>query len=150
MDTLWSAQRQNIPPFQADNDVCPICHSDRYLNQSMKLFVRDVHRSAVQYGPCTMSGVHANPAQDQLLPANLRGFDGGEGNQDPQPHQPHIQQTINRFRQLKGVQRLPRECGGHYVQAAEQRERARGRGRDTQIHASEQVADRSQHRKAGY
>ncbi|OMJ10901.1 hypothetical protein AYI69_g10056 [Smittium culicis] len=82
MDTLWSAQRQNIPPFQADNDVCPICHSDRYLNQSMKLF-------------------------------------------------------------LKGVQRLPRECGGHYVQAAQQRERARGRGRDTQVHANEQGADRS-------
>ncbi|PVU95423.1 hypothetical protein BB559_002741 [Furculomyces boomerangus] len=39
MDMIYIANKQNLPPFQADNDVCPVCHSDRYLNQSMKLFV---------------------------------------------------------------------------------------------------------------
>ncbi|KAI8319187.1 CDK-activating kinase assembly factor [Martensiomyces pterosporus] len=39
MSVLASARKQDIPPYQGDDDVCPVCKSDRYLNKSMKLLV---------------------------------------------------------------------------------------------------------------
>ncbi|KAJ1958418.1 TFIIH/NER complex subunit [Dipsacomyces acuminosporus] len=39
MSVLASARKQDIPPYQGDDDVCPVCKSDRYLNKNMKLLV---------------------------------------------------------------------------------------------------------------
>ncbi|KAI9503018.1 TFIIH/NER complex subunit [Coemansia spiralis] len=42
MSVLQSAQKQEIPAFQTDDDSCPQCKSERYLNNGMRLLV----------GPC--------------------------------------------------------------------------------------------------
>lgn len=70
MSVLASAQKQDIPAFQANDDTCPQCKSERYLNKSMKLLVGPCYHKMCE--TCVLQRFDAGPAPCPVCQRILR------------------------------------------------------------------------------
>ncbi|KAJ2020952.1 TFIIH/NER complex subunit [Coemansia sp. RSA 376] len=70
MSVLASALKQEIPAFQADDDTCPQCKSERYLNRPMKLLVGPCYHKMCEQ--CVSQRFDAGPAPCPVCERILR------------------------------------------------------------------------------
>ncbi|KAJ2006804.1 TFIIH/NER complex subunit [Coemansia thaxteri] len=70
MSVLASAHQQEIPAFQADDDTCPQCKSERYLNKPMKLLVGPCYHKMCE--SCVTQRFDAGPAPCPVCERILR------------------------------------------------------------------------------
>ncbi|KAJ2741913.1 TFIIH/NER complex subunit [Coemansia sp. BCRC 34301] len=70
MSVLASAIKQEIPAFQADDDTCPQCKSERYLNRPMKLLVGPCYHKMCEQ--CVSQRFDAGPAPCPVCERILR------------------------------------------------------------------------------
>ncbi|KAJ2834076.1 TFIIH/NER complex subunit [Coemansia furcata] len=70
MSVLASALKQEIPAFQADDDTCPQCKSERYLNRPMKLLVGPCYHKMCEQ--CVTQRFDAGPAPCPVCERILR------------------------------------------------------------------------------
>ncbi|KAJ2900816.1 TFIIH/NER complex subunit [Coemansia aciculifera] len=70
MSVLASAIKQEIPAFQADDDTCPQCKSERYLNRPMKLLVGPCYHKMCE--SCVSQRFDAGPAPCPVCERILR------------------------------------------------------------------------------
>ncbi|CAE6450465.1 unnamed protein product [Rhizoctonia solani] len=101
--------------YKSDDDVCPLCRSDRFLNPKLRLlvstcyhrmYVRIVYRSTVYTWSSAMSDLQNSDPKNGVYGSNIRGPWGRERSSHTAPYCETFQQKAGRFRDFAGLQRL--------------------------------------------